>query len=93
MTKIQLISASELMATMDHEDKKEPVVNIDWVHETVDIFGGESGYIKDDPYWIGFRDANADWWLFQLAEKNWATPMLIARLDKALRTVREKTNG
>ena len=39
------------------------------------------------------EDVKEHWWLFQLAEKNWATPMLIARLDHALRTVREALNG
>jgi len=93
MTKLRVISGAELLETMNHADPKDPVVKIDWEAKTIDVFGGDSGYTRDDPYWIAFRDVTEHWWLFQLAEKNWATPMLIARLDHALRTVREALNG
>lgn len=93
MSKYIAKTYADLCKEADAREGKEPVVLIDWTAKTIDIFGGESGYIKDDPYWIDFSRATEDWWLYQLAEKNWATPMLIARLDEALRTVREKLNG
>ena len=91
MSTVSLIGAAELLASPDNA--LEPMVRIDWEAKTIDVFGGDSGYTRDDPYWIAFRDVTEHWWLFQLAEKNWATPMLIARLDHALRTVREALNG
>lgn len=91
MSTVRLIGAAELLTSPDNE--LEPMVRISWEAKTIDVFGGDSGYTRDDPYWIAFRDVTEHWWLFQLAEKNWATPMLIARLDHALRTVREALHG
>lgn len=83
---LRIFSYSEVM---NMHLPKEPVVRINWETQTIDIFGGDSGYLEDDPYWIGFDRLNEDW-LFHLAEKTWVTPLTIARLAKALQEAKER---
>ena len=88
MNEINLVTMSDMPRLFNEMLEKEPVVKIDWSSKTVDIYGGDSGYTQSNPYWIGFSDASADWWLTHMAEKNWATPMMIAKLAAALHEVR-----
>jgi hypothetical protein len=95
MSEIELIPGTDKIFTdlLKAKLESEPKVIIDWEEKTIDIFGGNSGYIKDDPYWISFGRIDQLDWLMHLAEKNWATAMMIAKLAKAMNEVRKFNNA
>ena len=74
-----------------NEDAKKLIVKVDEKSETIDIYGGDSGCTKDDPYWISF-DRSFEPWVAHLVEKNWVNRSDLHEIERALNYVRGKFN-
>lgn len=59
----------------DIEVKPDPEIRIDFVSETIDIFGGSSHYTEEEPYYIRFDKVNTVIelanWMAHLSFKSW----------------------
>lgn len=53
----------------------EPSVSINWRTKTVDLWGGESGFVETNPYYIRFAEIRTveglSDWLVHIAGKDW----------------------